>query len=153
MKAFGIRCSNNDFTYCIISGTKESPKIDNTCQLSFPSGYSEAESLLWFYRELQEIFKANSFDSVGIKRTEVIVSRSNNLELRIQYEAIVSLVSAEVGITRVHRKVKPTIAKDLGLKGKAKALNTQLDTSAINDFDSFSDKNKDAVLTAWSCMN
>ena len=152
MKVFGIRCSNNDFTYCIISGTKDSPIIDTTCQLSFPSGYSEVESLLWFYRELHEIFKTNGFDSVGIKRTEVSVKRSNNLELRIQNEAIVSLVAAEIGIPEVYRKVKPTIAKDLGLKGKAKYLNTQLDTSAIENFASFSDKEKDAILTAWSCM-
>lgn len=149
----GIRCSNNDFTYCIISGVKDSPVINTRKKIRFPLEFSEAESLLWFYRELHEIFENDKIVSVGIKRTEGNVKRSKHLELRIQYEAIVSLVAAEIGITKIYRKVKSTIAKDLGLKGKAKYLDTRLDTSPIDNFDSFLDKEKEAFLTAWSCMD
>lgn len=153
MKVLGIRCSNNDYTYCILSGSSSAPIIEEIQRLSFPAGYSEPEALLWFYRELQGLFKRNGFDSVGIKRSEVSVKRSNNLELRIQNEAIVSLVAAEAGVSSVQRKVKPTIAKDLGLKGKSKYLETRLDTSVIDGFDSYSNKEREAILTAWSCMS
>ena len=46
-------------------------------------------------------------------------------------------------------KRKVTLAKDLGLKGKARYLLT-FDTSPIPDFADLDEKMKDAVLCAWS---
>jgi hypothetical protein len=51
----------------------------------------------------------------------------------------------------VYRKTKPTIAKDLGLKGKGKYLDT-LDCSVFPDYDNEKEKIKEAILVAWSCI-
>ena len=50
----------------------------------------------------------------------------------------------------IFRKVKSTIAKDLGLKGRGHYLQTELDTSVIPGFGSKSEKEKDAILAGWS---
>ena len=68
---------------------------------------------------------------------------------RVECEAIIFLAAANNGLTAI-RKVKPTIAKDLGLAGRAKALDEDLETSVISDFQSYSTKEQEAVLAAWS---
>lgn len=153
MLALGIRCSNKDYSCCILSGTRDNPLIESNHHVSFPTGYSESDALRWFHQEMEAIFGTASIDLVGIKRAETMVKRSNSLEQRIQNEAIVSLVAAQKGCTGVSKKVNSTIAKDLGLKGKGKYLKTKLDTSAFPDFDSYPDKMKEAILVAWSCMS
>ncbi len=71
---------------------------------------------------------------------------------RVEFEAIVSLSAANIGHTNVARKVKSTIAKDLGLKGRAKSLVEDLDYSLINGLDSRNDKEFEAIVVAWSCL-
>jgi hypothetical protein len=53
------------------------------------------------------------------------------------------------GMRAVFKKVKSTIAKDLGQKGRSKYL-ANLDTSWAPTFDGFSDKEKEAIQAAWS---
>jgi hypothetical protein len=148
----GVRCSNTEYTYCILKGTFETPLVENVQHVAFPNGYSESEILKWLHQEFQAVFRAHTIDAVGIKKAEANVKRSNSLELRIQAEAIVSLTAAEVGCSNVSRKVKASIAKGLGLKGRAKYLQSKLDTSVIADFASYSNKEQEAILVAWSCM-
>jgi hypothetical protein len=152
MRILGVRCSNTDYTCCLLSGDAGSPQIEAIKHVNYPNGFTEAETIRWLHQEFQAICCAQSIDGVGIKRAEPNVQRSNSLELRIQAEGIVSLAAAEAGCCAVKRKVGSTVAKDLGLKGKAKYLQTKLDTSAIPDFDSRSAKEKEAILVAWSCM-
>ncbi len=152
MKVLGIRCSNNDYTYCILSGTQEIPKVKILRQVAFPANFSAAEALRWFHHEMQEVFNGWNVEAVGIKKPETTVKRSNSLEMRIQNEAIVTLTAAEKGCMVVSRKVKSTMAKDLGLKGKGKYLETKLDTTAFEGFEQFPPKKKEAILVAWSCM-
>jgi len=152
MIVFGIRCSNTDYTCCILEGDADFPQMKVLHHIDFPQDYGEAEALRWFYQEMQGLFKEYAIDAVGVKRAETNVKRSNALELRIQNEAIVSLAAVEQGCTSVCRKVKSTIAKDLGLKGRSRYLNTELDTSSIPEFDNYSKKEQEAILAAWSCM-
>jgi hypothetical protein len=152
MQILGVRCSNTDYTYCLLSGDAVSPQIESIKHVAYPKGFTEAETLKWLYQEFQEICCSQSIDSVGIKRAETNVKRSNSLEMRIQAEGIVSLAASQVGCCTIERKVGSTVAKGLGLKGKAKYLKTTLDTSIIPDFNSYSDKEQDAILVAWSCM-
>lgn len=152
MQILGVRCSNTDYTYCLLSGDAALPKIEAVKHVNYPNGYTEAETLRWLRQEFQTLCRKQSLDAVGIKRAETNVKRSNSLEARIQAEAIVSLVAAESGCQTVKRKVGSTVAKDLGLKGKAKYLQSKLDTSAIPDFGSYSAKEQEAILVAWSCM-
>lgn len=152
MTFIGIRCSNSDYAYCILRGTQDTPVLEETKQISFPKGYNEPEVLKWLYQEMCAVFSKYKCDAVGIKNPEATVPRSKSLESRIQNGAIVSLAAAESGCFEVCRKVKSTIAKDLGLKGKGKYLETKLDTTLIPDFDRFSSKIQEAILVGWSCM-
>lgn len=153
MKTLGVRCSNTDYTFCILSWDAGSPDIETIKRVAYPTGFTEPETLKWLHQEFEAVLRAHTIDRVGIKRAETNVKRSNLLEFRIQAEAIVSLAAAQVGCGSVERKVRSTVAKDLGLKGKAKYLQTKLDTSAIPGFDEYSIKEQDAILLAWSCVD
>jgi hypothetical protein len=153
MSTMGIRCSNTDYAYCILLGDSNSPQIKVVTHVAYPANFKEAETLKWLYQELQGILDKHSVIRVGIKRAETNVKRSNSLESRIQAEAMVLLAAIQSGCSSIERKVSATIAKDFGFKGKAKYLETKLDTSAIPKFDSYSGKEKDAILAAWSCMD
>lgn len=152
MRTLGVRCSNTDYTYCILSGNATTPHTESINHVPYPNGFTDAETLRWLHQELQAILDAQALDCVAVKRAETNVKRSNSLELRIQAEAIVILAAAEAGCRSVVRKVAATIAKDLGLKGKAKYLQTKLDTTPISNFADYSTKEKEAILVAWSCM-
>lgn len=152
MKTMGIRCSNSDYTFCILSGDRDSTIVEETDRVPFPKDYSDPELLNWLYQEMNALFQRTRCDAVGIKRAEGTVMRSNALETRIQSEAIVSLAAAQAGCQSVLRKMSSTVAKDLGLKGKGKYLKTKLNTSAIDDFDDYPEKVQEAILVAWSCM-
>ncbi len=153
MRVLGARCSNKDYTFCILSGDADSPQLETKKHVAYPTNFTEAEILNWLHQEMQAILAGPSVDRVGIKRAETNVKRSNSLELRIQAEAVISLAAAQAGCGSIERKVCSTIAKDLGLKGKAKYLHTKFDTSAVPDFDDLTDKEQEAVLVAWSCLN
>lgn len=151
MKCIGIRCSNSDFSYAILSGRKSDPKLETVDTISFPNGYTRPQSLQWFLLELEELSKKNGTLSVwAIKGTEGMAAKGKEFVERVENEAIVFLHAGNAGASRVVRKVKSTIAKDLGLKGKASALKTDLDTSIIPEFKDAAEKIKDAILIAWS---
>jgi hypothetical protein len=76
-------------------------------------------------------------------------SRGRSFEERVEYEAAVYLACARCGLTTACKKVKSTIAKDLGLKGRAHYLET-LNTCVIPSFSNYTDKEQEAVLCAWS---
>ena len=85
-----------------------------------------------------------------IKGPEGLATRGKAFVERTEHEAVAILNAADHGLARVSRKVKATIAKDLGMKGKAKYLDTKLDKSAIDGFDDRSEKVREAILAAWS---
>jgi hypothetical protein len=151
MEVLGFRFSNTDYAYCRMSGTREAPSVQTAKAIAFPAGFEEAEILRWLHQDLQSLFEGNEIQAVGIKKPEATVRRSNALEFRVQCEAIASLVSAESGCSAVERRVKATIAKHLGLKGRGKYLQTTLDTSPIPDFGRYPPKVQEAILVAWSC--
>lgn len=147
-----MRCSNSDFTYAIINGDKKSPEIVVAKRTAFPKNFSEGERLHWFHQELTAIFVDSKPDAITLKGPEPLVKRSNALDSRLHNEAIVFLVATANGIISVSKKASSTIAKDLGLKGKGSYLKSKLDTSPIDNFDSYSEKEKEAILAGWSSM-
>lgn len=152
MSFLGIRCSNNDFSYVVLSGTKEQPKIELKDSVVFPKGYSRSQSLKWFLQELEEIYKKDpNIRLIGIKGAEPMASRGKSFVARVENEAMVFFFAGKYAINPVYRKTKPTIAKDLGLKGKGKYLDT-LDCSVFPDYDNEKEKIKEAILVAWSCI-
>lgn len=152
MKIVGIRCSNTDFSCAVLEGTKDAPQLLSCRTTSFPKGYDEHSLLHWFYQEISGILSANSPNGIAVKAAETMVKRSSSLELRIRIEGIALMAAAQAGCSIAPRKVKSTIAKDLGMKGKAKYLETEFDSSPIAGFDNYKDKEQESILVAWSSL-
>lgn len=152
MAVYGIRFSNSDYSYCILSGDQDSPVVEDSNRIAFPKGYNEPELLNWLFQEISALLERYPCDILAIKKAEGTVKHSNALETRIQAGAIASLAAAQIGCIQVYRKMSSTVAKDLGLKGKGKYLKTALDTSVIDNFEGYPGKTQEAILVAWSCM-
>lgn len=152
MNVLGIRCSNKDYTYAILTGTKTNPQIIDTQTLPYPSGFSKAESLKWLLQDIEGLVTQHDVKRIIMNKSEARV-RGNDYEDRVEHEAMVYLAALNKGIQNVHKKVKGSIAKDLGLKGRASSLKTSLDTSLIKDFDKYSDKSHDAIFAGWSKLD
>lgn len=152
MKILGLRCSNSDYVYVLLEGDKKAPKILARGCECFPKGYSRSQELKWFFQEIDDLLSKHTINAVAIKCTEQMASKGNTYVCRVENEAIIQLECAIKGIKLVFKKSNRTIAKDLGLKGVAKALTTDLDTSIISEFDAMDSKLKDAVLVAWSSL-
>lgn len=150
MKCIGFRCSNNDFSYAILSGKRATPKLLTSDTIVFPKGYSRQQMLKWFLQELEEISKKQELSIWAIKGAEAIATKGREFVERTENEAMILLHVANVGAEKVVRKVKSTIAKDLGLPGRATSLKTDLDTSLIPEYERAPEKIKDAILVAWS---
>lgn len=153
MRILAIRCSNTDFACAIIEGTQEAPVLISCELTSFPKGYEEHSLLHWFYQEISGQLNGHNPDGLAVKTAESSVRRSNNLELRIRIEGVALMAAGESRCAHACRKVKSTISKDLGMKGKAKYLETQFDSSVLPEFEKLSTKQKEAVLVGWSCLD
>ena len=153
MATLGVRCSNTDCHFAVLDGSQESPDIISAKKFKFPKGFSKAEALNWFNLEVSDFLKSTKIETIAIRSPENNARRSSSLDTRLQFEGILYLLSAQLGIENVESKIKSTIAKDLGLKGKGKYLDTKLDTSCVDNFDDYSTKEQEAIMVAWSCLD
>lgn len=153
MKVLALRCSNTDFAHVVIEGTRKAPAIVTSGATRFPKGYDEHEIFRWFHQEIADLLNSHRPDGLAVKAAESMVKRSAALEARLRVEGIALMSAAESGCQIAQRKVRSTIAKDLGLKGKSRYLETKLDTSPILDFDSYNSKIQEAILVGWSCLD
>ena len=149
MKVMGIRCSNSDFTYAIVTGGKDNPSVDEVSTVPVPKGYRHQQALDWLYLEIEHLVSHHQVEIVVLKRFEGL-RRNGAFETRAEFEGVIALASYRLGSIPVFKKMARTIAKDLGLKGVARYLKTSLDTSVISGFDGYSAKGKDAILCGWS---
>jgi hypothetical protein len=149
MSVLGIRCSNKDYTFAVLTGTKKSPQLIDSQTLPYPKGFSKPESLKWLLQEIEDLITKYKVEKIVMNKFEGKI-RGNTYEDRVEHEAVVYLAASNKGIASVFKKVKGSIAKDLGLKGRAGYLNTSLNTSLIKDFDKHSDKSRDSILAGWS---
>jgi phosphohistidine swiveling domain-containing protein len=150
MICIGLRCSNTDLSYAILSGSKAAPQLVASDTLVLPQGYTRPQALKWLLLELEGLSKKHSISLWAIKGAEAIAKKGREFVERIENEAMILLHAGNINADKVIRKVKATIAKDLGLPGKASALTTDLDASVIPQYKNASDKIKEAVLVAWS---
>jgi hypothetical protein len=148
VKVLGVRCSNRDFSYAVLAGTKNAPEQLDVQTLTYPRGFAKPQSLHWLVQEVDGLLRTYSIQKIVIKRFEGKV-RGGPFEERVEYEAAVILAGGAQGIRAVFKKMKSTIAKDLGQKGRPKYL-ANLDTSWVPEFASFAEKQKEAIQAAWS---
>lgn len=146
----GLRCGNSDYAYAILEGGSKRPIVIEELLVAYPPDYKRPKLLRWFYQEMEGLLAKHSISRVVIKGAEPMATRDRAFVERTEHEAIVMLAAATSGITRISRKVKATMAKDLGLKGKAKYLETKLDKSVIDGFEDRSTKLQEAILAGWS---
>lgn len=152
MNILGIRCSSKDFSYSIISGKQENPNLIDSGTIKFPTGHNDAEKLNWFHQEIGEFITKHSIGGIGIKGTEPMGMKGKHYGARMQTEGMIYLQAAQKGIKYIKRKVKSTIAKDFGLKGKGKYLATKADYSKITDFDKKNQNTQEAIQVALSML-
>ena len=152
MSVMGIRCSNRDFTWVILTGSKTQPHIQELNSLGFPKNYSKPRSLLWFVQEIEQLIQRHKVQKIVMKGFEGR-TRGKTYEERVEYESAVYIAGAKNGLNSISKKVKSTIAKDLGLKGRGHYLQTALDTSVIADYDAKTEKEREAILSAWSWLD
>jgi len=152
MTTLGIRCSNTDFSFAVISGSNDSPDLIENKTILYPRGYSAPEKMKWLLQELESLNEKHNIDCWAIKSTETIAAKGKAYASRVEFEAMVSLSAANSGSSNVIRKVKSTIAKDLGLIGKAKALKDDLDYSLIQDLENKTEKEFESIVVAWSTL-
>jgi len=145
----GLRCSNKDYTFAVMDGTKQEPRVIASGNVAFPVGFPKTSSVKWFLQEIETLLASHGIDKIAIKAFEGRTRGSLFVD-RIDHEAMVFLAASHRGSRAVFRKVKSTIAKDLGLKGRAHYLRTALDTSVIHAFDDYPEKTQEAILAAWS---
>ena len=152
MSVLGVRCSTTDFTFAIVEGTVAIPSLLRLETVAYPKGFSRPELLNWLLQEFEAINENSKPDQWAIKGAEPMAAKGNSFASRVECEAMFILSVGKLGSQNIIRKVKPTIAKDLGLKGRAKALIDDLDHSLIPEIDVKKAKEFDAILVAWSCL-
>ena len=148
----GVRCSSSEYSYAALKGSKQKPEILASGRVAFPRSFAQPQRLKWLLQEISTILEKHKISEVSIKVTEGIASRGKSFVIRVENEAIVQLAAATKGIKPVYKKVYCTIAKNLGLKGKAKCLATDLDYSVFPNFDKMHVSIQDAILVAWSSL-
>lgn len=149
MNVLGIRCSNKDYTFAVLSGTKNTPQLVDCNTILFPKGFAKPQSVNWMLQEIHTLLKNHKIKKIAMKKFEGQF-RGKPYEERIEHETMVYLAAVNCGIRPVCKKTSGSIAKDLGLKGRARYLSTTLDTSVISNYDRYSNKAKEAILAGWS---
>jgi hypothetical protein len=117
MTVLGVRCSNRDFAYAILGGSKETPEQVAVRTIPYPKGFAKPQSLHWLAQEVDGLLNRHSVEKIVIKRIEG-KTRGGPFEERVEHEAAVMLAGGARGMRAVFKKVKSTIAKDLGQKGR-----------------------------------
>jgi len=148
MTVLGIRCSNTDFAYAILDGSKRSPNEIVIGAFAYPKGYAKPRSLRWLVQEIDGLIDKHEIRAIVLKAYEGR-TRGKAHEDRVEHEAAVIIAGANRGLTAVFKKVNSTIAKHLGQKGRARYLQ-RLDTTVLPSFASASNKVQEAMLAAWS---
>ena len=152
MLVIGFRVSTDSVAYCLLTGSKQKPTLISSDIIKLPKGYKRIESLKWLHNEISAICKKFEPALIAIKDTEVMARKGNSYVERLENETVVILAAITNGVKNFYKKVKATIAKDLTGTGKAKNLETSLDTSILPAFNKLSSNEKEAVIVAWSVL-
>lgn len=152
MKVIGFRCSPKEITFSILMGDKGKPKVHSVNTIKLPKGLKRIQEIKWIYLEIEDLIKNENPTLIGIKDTEIPARKGNSYSKRLENETVIIVASAMNGVKNSFKKIKSTIAKDLGLKGKARYLETKLDTTIIDGYENYKDIEKESILIAWSIL-
>ncbi len=145
----GVRCSNKEFSYAVVEGSKNSPTVVSSGTISFPKNFIRGREHRWFLQEIENLIAKNSINMIVLKRFEGKFKGGNSYEKRVELEGIVFLAGGNHDIP-VFKKMNITIAKEIFGKGKADYLKTKLDASKIESYDDYKKYEQEAILCGWS---
>ena len=87
MTSVGFRCSANEFTYVVLDGSVESPRLVHAERRRAPAGDHDRPTIIrWFHDDVHEVLDAHRPDEAFFKDTEGN-SQTKNLE-RAQLEGV-----------------------------------------------------------------
>jgi hypothetical protein len=147
-RTIGLRFTNKGFAFAVLEGARRAPNLIASSEVDCPKGFKACETAKWVKHELDAIFAKYKPNYVCIKAFEGR-SKGSIYEERVRLEGVAHYCASQLGLKDLARKRKATIAKDLGLKGRARYLAT-LDTSPIAHFNDFGSLVQEAILVAWS---
>ncbi|SMD46368.1 hypothetical protein SAMN00777080_5053 [Aquiflexum balticum DSM 16537] len=153
MNILGIRCSSKEFSFAIIAGKQDSSKLLESGTIAFPKGYSDSDCLKWFYQEIGGLIAKHKIGGIGVKGAEPMAMKGKAYGARMEKEGMIFLQASQNGIKYAKRKVKGTIAKDLGLKGKGKYIETKADFSSIPEYEKSNGNIQEAIQIGVSMLN
>lgn len=153
MITLGLRCGTKEFSYSVVKGTADVPELLEVLTIKYPTGYTDPLKLKWFYQEIDGLIKKYEVKAIGIKSTEPVAMKGLTFGDRVEVESMVLLLAANHGIKYIKKKVNRTIAKDFGLKGKGKYLETGIDYSKIPEYKDKSKTQQEAILVSWSMLS
>ena len=113
MTILGLRCSNGDYSFAILSGSSKVPKLIASGSVPAPKGYTKPQLLKWFFQELQDLHTQHDLTAIVMKGTEGLAARGASFVGRVELEAMVFYAGAELGIKPVLKKVKSQVAQGL----------------------------------------
>ena len=64
MKVSGIRCSNKDYSFAILSGNKQSPNVIETGNAPYPKSFVRPQSLKWLFQEIEGLLSDHQVNSI-----------------------------------------------------------------------------------------
>jgi len=70
MSVIGIRCSNKDFTYAVMDGSKKKPVMQHAESVTVPRNFSRPRALYWMVQEIQGLITRHGADKVVMKAFE-----------------------------------------------------------------------------------
>ncbi len=147
-QVIGLRFTNKGFAFAVLEGTRANPTLVESSMRQCPKAFKACEIAKWVKYELDSIFSKFKPDFICIKSFEGR-SKGAAYEERVRLEGIAHYCASELGLRDLARKRKSTMAKDLGLKGRAHYLST-FDTSSIDTFHDLDLLVQESVLVAWS---
>lgn len=136
-----------------MNGKQESASLVESGTITFPKGYTEAETQKWLSQEIEGIIKKHNVYGIGIKGVEPMAMKGRSYGERMEKEGIFFLQAALCGVKYIKRKVKSTIAKDLGMKGKGKYLETKADFTKIVGYEKANKNTQESIQVALSMLN
>lgn len=149
-KMIGFRCSNLDYTYAVVSKNAEAFKLVETKTVGFPKNFCRVEALRWFYLEIEQLLKRIEPSGVMLKRAEMAAAKSKSFVERVENEGVILLVSGMLNSKYVRGKVKATLLKDLGYKGRGRYFQNAVNDAEWISGDDISEKMVEAALVARS---
>ena len=120
-----------------------------TNEIQYPKSFKTPQLLRWLRQEVEDLIIKHKVNSIVLKAPEPMANKDKSYSKLIECETVFLLVGAMHNLRSVDKKVKATMAKDLGVKGKAKYLST-INTSIIPNFSDFSEKLQEAIYAGWS---